>query len=145
MKPFLLLVLSIVTITTFAQKDTSDIITVSNHTDTTLYETVEIEAEFPGGQDGWREYLMKNIRMNEIVSSIPRSVKHFMQQAIVEFIVDTDGSISNIKVINDVSPAVAREAKRIIARSPRWIPAVQNGRKVKAYRKQPIIFAVNNK
>jgi protein TonB len=102
-----------------------------NSTDSVqIFEQVEVEAQFPGGLPAWRTYLMQNMRMDKIAAAVPRKQKHWEQQAIVQFIVGKDGSISGIKVINSVSP--------------QWEPAMQNGRPVKAYRKQPITFVVSS-
>lgn len=140
LKPILLLALCCATTASFAQADTATkLITV----DSAVLQKVEVEAEFPGGFEGWRNYLMANVNTDKIAASVPKTIKHWQQQAIVQFIVCTDGSICDIKVVNKVSPEVEKEAKRLIATSPSWEPAIQNGRKVKAYRKQPITFAVD--
>lgn len=144
LKPILLLAFCCATTALFAQSDTSNKLTVVNTTgDSATFEKVEVEAEFPGGFEGWKNYLMANVNTDKITASVPKSIKHWQQQAIVQFIVCTDGSICDIRVVNKVSPEVEKEAKRLIATSPNWAPAVQNGRKVKAYRKQPITFAVD--
>jgi len=146
MKQTLLLLFSCCMATSgFAQTDSTNQITVLvNGTDSLVFQKVDVEATFPGGLNGWRTYLMQNMKMDRIMAAIPKKTKHWEQQAIVQFIVAKDGSISDIKVINEVTREVAKEAKRIIAASPAWQPAMQNGRAVKAYRKQPITFVVDS-
>jgi periplasmic protein TonB len=61
---------------------------------------------------------------------------------IVQFIVDIDGDISNVTSLTKHGYGMEEEAMRVIRRGPKWEPAIQNGRKVKAYRKQPITFVV---
>ena len=95
---------------------------------------VEIESDYPGGQAAWQRYLLKTLRYpqeaqdNEIQGTV-----------VVQFIVDKAGTVSNVEAI--AGPAELRdEAVRVIKKSGSWTPAVQNGRQVKSYKKQPIVF-----
>lgn len=97
---------------------------------------VEIESEYPGGQPAWLRYLNKNFRYpqdalnNEIQGTV-----------VVQFIVDKDGNVSDVQAVNGPETGGLRdEAIRVIQRSGKWIPAIQNGRTVKSYKKQPVIF-----
>jgi protein TonB len=97
---------------------------------------VEIESEFPGGAAAWLRYLNKNLRYpddavnNEIQGTV-----------VVQFIVDKEGNVSDVAAISGPDNGGLREeAMRVIKRSGRWTPAVQNGRQVKSYKKQPIVF-----
>jgi periplasmic protein TonB len=107
--------------------------------DTNHYVTVEIEAEFPGGPSAWVEYLGNNIN-----SKVPRKHKAPVgqYQVRIEFVVSKDGSITNIKPLTNCGYGMEDEAIRVIANSPKWKPAMQNGKYVGAYRIQPIIFQV---
>lgn len=102
----------------------------------------ESVAVFPGGTSGWQQFLLQNIRFDKILPLVPKTGLRWQETAVVQFIVEKDGSVSAIKVVNEVPEAVANEAARIIAHSPKWIPATQNGKKVRAYKKQPITFVV---
>lgn len=108
-----------------------------------IFNMVEYEAEFPGGFEAWKRYLYMNLNPDAPLKEIPKRVKHFQQQAVVQFIVCTDGTICDVKVVNNVLPSIKAEAERVIRNSGAWLPAMQNGRPVKAYRKQPIIFVVD--
>ena len=95
---------------------------------------VEIESEYPGGAAAWTRYLLKTLRYpqeaqdNEIQGTV-----------VVQFIVDKAGVVSNVEAIS--GPQELRdEAVRVIKKSGQWTPAVQNGRQVKSYKKQPIVF-----
>jgi protein TonB len=97
---------------------------------------VEIESEFPGGAAAWLRYLNKNLRYpddavnNEIQGTV-----------VVQFIVDKEGNVSDVNAISGPDNGGLREeAVRVIKRSGKWTPAVQNGRQVKSYKKQPIVF-----
>jgi protein TonB len=100
---------------------------------------VENPAEFPGGIDAWRRYLERNLRYPE--EAVNNEVE---ANVIVEFIVDPEGNISEVKALNDPGYGLATEAVRIIAQGPRWIPAEQSNRKVRYRHRQPIIFRLNN-
>jgi periplasmic protein TonB len=97
---------------------------------------VEIESDFPGGTAAWLRYLNKNLRYpddavnNEIQGTV-----------VVQFIVDKEGNVSDVNPISGPENGGLREeAVRVIKKSGKWTPAVQNGRQVKSYKKQPIVF-----
>jgi len=97
---------------------------------------VEIESEFPGGSAAWLRYLNKNLRYpddavnNEIQGTV-----------VVQFIVDKEGNVSDVQAISGPENGGLRdEAVRVIKKSGKWTPAIQNGRQVKSYKKQPIVF-----
>jgi periplasmic protein TonB len=100
---------------------------------------IEIESSFPDGAAGWLRYLQKNMRYPD------KAVKNLIQgQVVIGFIVDAEGHVerNSVWVNRSVEYSLDQEALRIIFSSPDWTPAVQNGRKVKSYKKQPIIFAL---
>jgi protein TonB len=101
---------------------------------------VEIESEYPGGMPAWLRYLNKNFRYpdeglnNEIQGTV-----------MVQFIVDKEGNVSDVEAVSGPTEGGLREeAMRVIRKSGLWIPAIQNGRKVKSYKKQPVIFKIAN-
>jgi TonB family protein len=98
---------------------------------------IEIESEFPGGTVAWLKYLNKNLRYPD--DAVNRRIQG---QVVVGFIVDTLGHIpvSSAWVNRSVEFSLDKEALRIILNSPAWTPASQNGRLVKSYKMQPIIF-----
>lgn len=95
---------------------------------------VEIESSYPGGAAAWTRYLLKTLRYpqeaqdNEIQGTV-----------VVQFIVDKAGMVSSVEAISGPSE-LRDEAVRVIKKSGQWTPAVQNGRQVKSYKKQPIVF-----
>lgn len=108
------------------------------------FDKVEIEAQFTGGDLAWKSFLMKHLNMDEITDKVkfPKKQKVFKQTAIVKFVVCTDGSLCNIVTENNVHPLIKAEAERVIKNSPNWVPAIQDGKVVKAYRRQPITFLI---
>jgi len=100
------------------------------------FEKDEKEAEFKGGAGSWIKYLQKNIQFPKRAESLNKS-----GQVRICFYVNTDGSIGGIYVLKSIEFSLDKEAWRLIEESPRWEPAIQGDKKVKAYRIQPITFA----
>lgn len=101
---------------------------------------VEVEAEFPGGAGAWKNYLQRNLNAS---APIDNGAPAGQYTVTVQFIVDKEGNISDVKALTNHGFGMEEEAVRAIKRGPKWTPAEQNGRKVKAYRKQPITFVVS--
>ena len=104
-----------------------------------IFSIVEVEAQFPGGDDGWRKYLVANIDPDTPIRNKARRGKY---QVVVRFIVNKDGDISDVKAETSFGHGMEEEAIRVIKNGPKWLPAMQDGRKVNAYRRQPITFVV---
>jgi periplasmic protein TonB len=95
---------------------------------------VEIESEYPGGSAAWQRYLNKTLRYPQ--DAIDNEIQGTV---VIQFIVDKEGNVSDVEAIS--GPEELRsEAVRVIKKSGKWTPAVQNGRQVKSYKKQPIVF-----
>jgi protein TonB len=60
----------------------------------------------------------------------------------VKFLVEKDGSISDVHALNDPGYGLAKAAEKVLRTSPRWSPGEQNGRKVRSYHTQPITFMI---
>ena len=104
-----------------------------------VFTKVEIEAGFPGGDAAWARYLQKGLNANAPVDAGAPAGTY---KVIVKFIVSKDGSISDVTPETSFGYGMEEEAVKIIKKGPRWTPAVQNGRNVNAYRRQPITFVV---
>lgn len=104
-----------------------------------VFEKVEVEASFPGGEGEWRRYLTRNLDAN---TPVDNGAPEGSYTVIVQFIVDKEGNISDVKSLTKHGFGMEDEAMKVIRRGPKWVPAIQNGRQVKAYRKQPITFVV---
>jgi periplasmic protein TonB len=95
---------------------------------------IEIESEFPGGAQAWFKFL------NTHLSYPPKAVRKKIEGTVLlQFIVDKDGTISDLKALSG-DPILADAALKAMGDSPRWRLAVQNGKSVKSYKKQPIVF-----
>ncbi len=111
-----------------------------------IFFKVEMEAEFPGGNQAWFNYISKAVTRNmEELQDDGKS-----GTVVAQFVVDAEGNVSDVKILgcNEVTVAncigtqskLAEVAIAAIRKGPKWKPAEQNGRKVKAYRQQPITF-----
>ncbi|MER3470537.1 MAG: energy transducer TonB [Chitinophagaceae bacterium] len=100
---------------------------------------VEIEASFPGGEGQWKKFLERNLNPSTPVDNGAPAGNYTV---VVQFIVDKEGNVSDVKALTNHGYGMEDEAVKVIKRGPKWTPAVQNGRQVKAYRKQPITFVV---
>lgn len=98
---------------------------------------VEIESSFPGGPAGWLDFMNQNLRYPD------RAVDHNAQgTAVISFIVDASGQIdqNSICIIRSVEYSIDNESLKLIRNSPDWIPAMQNGRRLRSYKRQPVVF-----
>lgn len=113
---------------------------IASKDDNKIFIKTEIAPEFIGGQQGWLDFLRKNLKASIPVDNGAKAGKYTV---LVKFIIHTDGSISDIKCVDDPGFGTCEEVKRIIALSSmKWTPAIQNGRKVNAYHRQPVTFVV---
>lgn len=104
-----------------------------------VFEKVEVEAKFKGGEAAWRRYLEKSLNPN---TPVDNGAPEGTYTVWVQFIVDKAGVISDVKALSSHGYGMEEEAMKVIRKGPAWEPAIQNGRQVKAYRKQPITFVV---
>ena len=108
--------------------------------DNKVFEKVEVEAAFPGGLQAWRRFLERNL--NAQVPS-DKGAPEGSYTVVAKFIVDKGGNVSDVRTQTKHGYGMEEEAVRVIKRGPKWTPAIQNGRNVRAYRKQPITFIVS--
>ncbi len=104
-----------------------------------VFEKVEVEASFKGGEREWRRYLERNLDPEVPINN---GAPEGTYTVVVQFIVDKEGKISDVRSLTKHGYGMEDEAMKVIRKGPDWVPALQNGRHVKAYRKQPITFVV---
>jgi TonB family protein len=104
-----------------------------------IFEKVEIEASFKGGESAWGHFLERNLKP---VIAVDNGAPAGRYTVYVQFVVSKDGSISDVRALTSHGYGMEAEAVRVIKKGPTWTPAIQNGRSVNAYRKQPITFKV---
>lgn len=100
-----------------------------------VYYAVDEPAQFPGGQSELTKFLQTNIRY-------PAEAKRsgYYGRVFVKYIVEKDGSISNIEVIKGIHASLNEEAIRIISLFPKWVPGKQSGEAVRSQFVLPIFF-----
>jgi N-acetylmuramoyl-L-alanine amidase len=100
---------------------------------------VQVDANYPGDAEGWKAYLFKNLKYPQAAVS-----NEVQGEVIVEFVVNTDGSISKVHAIS--GPKELRsESVRVVKESGYWVPAMNKGAKVASYKKQPIVYKLEAK
>lgn len=107
--------------------------------DETIFYAVQMPAEFPGGLNGWRNYLERHLNSDLPISNGAPAGRYTV---VVSFTVDKSGAISDVVAENDPGYGTKAEAIRVIAKGPNWKPAMQNGSKVIYRHKQSITFLV---
>jgi hypothetical protein len=106
-----------------------------------VFTTVEQEASYPGGDEAWKKYFEKKLGG---FSPAQNDAPAGRYTCIVQFIVSTDGSTSSIKAITKNGYGIEEKVTEVIEASGKWSPAMQNGKAVNAYRKQPVTFLVTS-
>ncbi len=105
-----------------------------------IFYTADKSALFPGGSEAWIKYLGKNLNIDlPVVNGAPKG----QYQVLLNFVVNSNGEVVNVLATNNPGYGTASEAIRIIEKGPKWIPAVQNGKKVNYLVKQSIVFVVD--
>jgi periplasmic protein TonB len=99
---------------------------------------VEIESMYPGGMAAWARFLHKNLNYPQEAAD-----NGIQGTVLVQFIVDKEGIVSDVTAVSGPQELRA-EAIRVIKKSGKWTPAVQNGRQVKSYKSQPVGFRLND-
>lgn len=102
-----------------------------------IYTIVEEAAEFPGGRTAMNEYFMKNLRYPQEALD-----KGIQGKCYVEFIIDTDGKISDAKIKKSIAPELDAEALRLVEEMPPFIPARDKGKAVKSRFILPVTFKI---
>ncbi len=101
-----------------------------------VFQKVETEAKFPGGEAAWAKYISASL--NKVIDSLQTENK--TGTCVVQFIVDMDGNISEVEPVTMQGTLLSRTIVDALKQGPKWIPTMQNGHKVKAYRRQPVTF-----
>jgi len=99
---------------------------------------IQYTAHFPGGVAELNKFIMYNL-------TYPEKAIDYNEQGTVyiSFIIDKDGSVTDVKVMRGVSKLLDAEAKRVINGMPKWIPSYCNGRPLKTRLKLPLLFTLN--
>lgn len=104
-----------------------------------VYTWVQVKPSFPGGEEARLKWLRENLEYPQ--QAVADEIQGLVQ---VGFVVEKDGSITNVKVVQSAHSTLDREAVRLVKAMPKWIPGKQNGNTVRAYFTQPIRFVLRN-
>ncbi|MBR4729859.1 MAG: energy transducer TonB [Prevotella sp.] len=99
------------------------------------YDNVEQMPEYPGGQAALLKYLAKNIKYPVVAEG-----NGIQGRVIVTFVVERDGSITDVKVVKSVDPSLDEEALRVVKAMPKWKPGMINGKPVRVKETVPVQF-----
>ena len=100
-----------------------------------VFDVVEQMPEYPGGIQALLDYLMENVKYPEDAEK-----QKIEGRVIAVFVVETDGSISNVEVVKPVFPSLDAEAVRVLSGMPKWTPGRQSGKVVRVKYTVPINF-----
>ena len=100
-----------------------------------VFDVVEEMPSFPGGQGALMSFLSSNIKYPVVAQE-----NGVQGRVIVGFVVEKDGSISDVKVMRSVDPSLDREAQRVVKSMPKWKPGKQNGSAVRVKYTVPVVF-----
>lgn len=109
-----------------------------------VFTVVEVMPEFPGGQGALLQFLARSVKYPVIAQE-----NGIQGRVTASFIVEKDGSISDIEVIRGVDPSLDKEAVRVLSQMPNWKPGTQRGKEVAVKYTVPVTFRLqgndNNK
>ena len=100
-----------------------------------VFDVVEQMPSFPGGPSALMEYLHDHVKYPVVAQE-----NGVQGRVVVSFIVERDGSITDVRVVRSVDPSLDREAQRVVSSMPRWTPGKQNGSAVRVKYNVPVSF-----
>ncbi len=102
-----------------------------------VFTNVEVLPSFPGGLEAFGKFLGQNLRYPDVAKKVNIQGRVFCQ-----FVVEKDGSLTNINVVRGIGGGCDEEAVRVLAISPKWMPGKQNGEVVRVSYTIPIFFSL---
>ena len=103
--------------------------------ETKVFDVVEQMPSFPGGPSALMQYLSSNIKYPVVAEE-----NGVQGRVVCTFVVEKDGSITDVRVVKSVDPSLDKEAVRVVKSMPRWIPGKQNGSAVRVKYTVPVTF-----
>ena len=111
---------------------------MNKHQEDPVFSEVEQVPEFPGGNSEMYKFLGMNIRYPK-----EAQMKNISGMVFVKFIIEKNGSISNIVILKGIGAGCDEEAIRVLKAMPKWKPAMQNNKKVRCYFNMPISYKLD--
>jgi TonB family protein len=106
--------------------------------DNRIFNAVEVSPSFPGGTQGFSRFLSENIRYPKLARE-----NNVTGRVFIQFVVERDGSLTDMKVLRDPGSGLGDEALRVLNLCPKWTPGLQNGQAVRVQYTVPINFSTN--
>ncbi|MCI1742033.1 MAG: energy transducer TonB [Prevotella sp.] len=100
-----------------------------------VFDVVEQMPSFPGGNSALMSYLNSNVKYPVVAQE-----NGVQGRVVISFVVEKDGSITDVQVVKSVDPSLDREASRVVRSMPRWNPGKQNGQAVRVKYDVPVSF-----
>ena len=100
-----------------------------------VFDVVEQMPSYPGGMGALMQYLSSNIKYPVIAEE-----NGIQGRVICTFVVERDGSITDVRIAKSVDPSLDKEAMRVVSKMPKWIPGKQNGSAVRVKYTLPVTF-----
>lgn len=135
MKKIVLSLVMLLAVASLSAQNTGSKSSVKESVDEPTFITVEQMPEFPGGNEGLRNFLIENLHYPEKAKANKTTGRVF-----VSFVVEKDGSIYNAKILRDIGDGCGEEALRVVKAMPRWKPGMQRGKNVRVQYTLPLNF-----
>ena len=100
-----------------------------------VFDVVEVMPSYPGGQGALLSYLSTHVKYPVVAQE-----NGVQGRVTVSFVVERDGSITDVHVVRSVDPSLDREAARVVSSMPNWQPGKQNGSAVRVKFNVPVQF-----
>lgn len=100
---------------------------------------VEVYPEFPGGMNAWSKFIQKHLRYPSMAEQ-----NEIQGKVYINFVIEKDGSISDVTVVKGIGYGCDEEAVRVLKKSPKWKPGMQNNRPVRVRYSMPIGYVLGS-
>ncbi len=100
-----------------------------------VFDVVEQMPSFPGGQGALMQYLSSHVKYPAVAEE-----NGIQGRVTVQFVVEKDGSVTDVRTMKSVDPSLDKEAERVVKSMPKWIPGKQNGSAVRVKYFVPVVF-----
>jgi len=111
---------------------------VSHYDNDTIFSVCDEMPEFPGGTEKFMEYLSSNIKYPEEAKE-----KGISGRVFIQFVIEKDGSVTNVKVMKGIGALCDDEAVRVVKSMPKWKPGIQKGKPVRVSYNLPLNFKLD--
>ena len=105
-----------------------------------IYEICQVMPQFPGGEQAMMKFVSSNVHYPEEAKE-----KEISGRVLVGFIVEKDGSVTEVKVLKGIGKLCDEEAVRVVKSMPKWTPGMQDGKPVRVHFQMPFVFKLQEK